>query len=437
VCAKSQSGYFFDAWNVTSGSATIQAAQMETTLVIVNSDATIKARFVEAGSVRLTGISSGAYVYSNATSGWVGKLVKTGSGIINSIKPGIMTIAISEEGKRTEYVTITVPEGSELTDTIELHDASPLIFGSETVVKIAGKDVTIGPDESVACDDLDRDGDRDLAILRGNGDVELYETRNTEFSLKKIVSTKISDANCLRVADLNSDGFPDLLISSSANGIMHIPGCGSFCFRDTVITLKTGGCTGFSIVNYQQTTLPVFAIGKPDGTVVIDNKNIEACDGSVIDVGSDAKPLFIDLSGDGKDDMVLIDSTGIVVWFRYDPSGDTCFKAMGPVNANGKSIECMVSGTISFVYGDEGELPEMLYAGKDGVLRRITAQLRGDFDGDGTVGFSDYMLFVNAWNLSETDTTWVPLANMTITAGEQKIDFADYLLFVGSWGKIK
>ena len=47
------------------------------------------------------------------------------------------------------------------------------------------------------------------------------------------------------------------------------------------------------------------------------------------------------------------------------------------------------------------------------------------------------MLFVNAWNLSETDTTWVPLANMTITAGEQKIDFADYLLFVGSWGKIK
>lgn len=79
----------------------------------------------------------------------------------------------------------------------------------------------------------------------------------------------------------------------------------------------------------------------------------------------------------------------------------------------------------------------MLYAGKDSVLRRITAQLRGDFDGDGTVGFSDYMLFVNAWNLSETDTTWVPLANMTITAGEQKIDFADYLLFVGSWGKIK
>ena len=127
MCAKSQSGYFFDAWNVTSGSATIQAAQMETTLVIVNSDATIKARFVEAGSVRLTGISSGAYVYSNATSGWVGKLVKTGSGIINSIKPGIMTIAISEEGKRTEYVTITVPEGSELTDTIELHDASPQV----------------------------------------------------------------------------------------------------------------------------------------------------------------------------------------------------------------------------------------------------------------------------------------------------------------------
>ena len=125
-----------------------------------------------------------------------------------------MTIAISEEGKRTEYVTITVPEGSELTDTIELHDASPLIFGIETVVKIAGKDVTIGPDESVACDDLDRDGDRDLAILRGNGDVELYETRNTEFSLKRLYLPKFR-MNCLRVADLNSDGFPDLLISSS------------------------------------------------------------------------------------------------------------------------------------------------------------------------------------------------------------------------------
>lgn len=195
---------------------------METTLVIVNSDATIKARFVEAGSVRLTGISSGAYVYSNATSGWVGKLVKTGSGIINSIKPGIMTIAISEEGKRTEYVTITVPEGSELTDTIELHDASPLIFGSETVVKIAGKDVTIGPDESVACDDLDRDGDRDLAILRGNGDVELYETRNTEFSLKKIVSTKISDANCF--VSLEYDTSKVRMI-----GVLnHLPGKSAF-----------------------------------------------------------------------------------------------------------------------------------------------------------------------------------------------------------------
>jgi PKD repeat protein/alpha-tubulin suppressor-like RCC1 family protein len=446
VRAAGNSGYLFESWNVTAGSATILSVQAESTFVIAGaSDATISAHFIKPGSVVISGIGSGAHVYSNATSGWIGKQVMTGPGTLGNIKPGAVILAIGDEGKRTEYVSAQVVEGQKTVDTVNLHDAAPLVFGRGKIFEISGFAFTIGNDASVACDDLDCDGDRDLAILRKNGTVELYENKGTSLSLKKILSLGVTDAKCLRIADWDGDGFPDLLVASSANGIIRIPGCGSFCFADTQIMLKPGECAGFSIFDYNRFTKPEFAIGKTDGTFVLDTAKdgmsgsfqIKECNGRVVDAGVNAEPLFIDLNGDGIDDLVMVDSSGTLVWYRNNLPDNTCFSAMGPVNVDGAPLRCALPGHLSLMYGDKGELPGIFYTDTSGVLQYLTAQLRGDLDSDGVVGLADYMKFINAWDLKEGDRLWVTSANMALNSGVQKIDFADFLLFVNSWGKSK
>ena len=61
-----------------------------------------------------------------------------------------------------------------------------------------------------------------------------------------------------------------------------------------------------------------------------------------------------------------------------------------------------------------------------------TAPSGPDFDGDGIVGFSDFLVLAGAFGSREGDVHYDPRCDLT---GDGRIDFDDFLTFVQSFGK--
>ena len=55
-----------------------------------------------------------------------------------------------------------------------------------------------------------------------------------------------------------------------------------------------------------------------------------------------------------------------------------------------------------------------------------------DFDGDGTVGFADFLQFVEKFGLSEKDEAYQARFDLN---GDGVIGFGDFLIFVNAFGK--
>ena len=66
-----------------------------------------------------------------------------------------------------------------------------------------------------------------------------------------------------------------------------------------------------------------------------------------------------------------------------------------------------------------------------------------DFDADGEVGFSDFLLIVNAFNASSSSVGWtlpfgspgIPLSRLDAT-GDDTVDFSDFVIFQSSFGNV-
>ena len=62
----------------------------------------------------------------------------------------------------------------------------------------------------------------------------------------------------------------------------------------------------------------------------------------------------------------------------------------------------------------------------------VAAQNNADFDGDGTVGFADFLEFAGQYGTQRGDGRYQAKYDLN---SDGKIDFADFLLFAGSYGQ--
>ena len=60
-----------------------------------------------------------------------------------------------------------------------------------------------------------------------------------------------------------------------------------------------------------------------------------------------------------------------------------------------------------------------------------TGTTHADFDGDGTVGFSDFLQFAAQFGLSQGDEEYDPRFDLD---GNGAIGFSDFLIFAGAFG---
>ena len=73
---------------------------------------------------------------------------------------------------------------------------------------------------------------------------------------------------------------------------------------------------------------------------------------------------------------------------------------------------------------------QMATSGLPVPVRRMT--IASDFDGDGTVGFEDFVLFARAFGTAPGDGLYESRFDLN---GSDRIDFADFVLFAGVFGQ--
>ena len=66
------------------------------------------------------------------------------------------------------------------------------------------------------------------------------------------------------------------------------------------------------------------------------------------------------------------------------------------------------------------------------VVFEVAPVLPGDFNGDNTVNFSDFLLFVQVFNTAEGDEDYNQVFNLDNT---KRVDFGDFLIFVTNFGR--
>jgi hypothetical protein len=445
IKAIANNGCFFDSWVIVSGTLNIDNPYAEETWIHpLNVSTTLKAQFVPGGAIELVNLDSLAEVYLYASSGYYGKHVLTGPGIIPAVKPGNQIVAVRKAGKRTAFIPLKVISGVTVRDTVSLRDPVPLTFSEKAAFKVGQMPITTGNTSSAVYEDIDGDGERDLLMLLENGTLKIYSSKAGELTSAVDFATGIPNSTCIRIADWNGDGFPDILISSLKGVIYCLLGMGGASFADTQVVFDCkSNCSGFDMDEINGDGLVDFIIGHPDGTITFASSDNEKWifsdgklkDGTLINAGENVAPLSIDLNGDGLNDLVVGTAGGSVEW--YLNYGDGTFVSEGPVVANGSGLRLEGAAKISQTCIDEGELPVLVLDDSSGNVWKVSGRLKGDFDNDGTVSFSDYLIFVNAWGLTENDPAWKWNINIALSPYRQIIDFDDFKYLLNTWGKTK
>jgi subtilisin family serine protease len=397
------------------------------------------------GRILIRDVSSNAITRLNATSGWPGVPVLTGSGQISSLKNGTYSLAISDNGYRTLYYYGTIADGCIDTITFSQHTATPGMFSSALPLQTASGPLNAGGLVSVIIDDADNDKKRDIVYTGTDGKIYMCKGDGISFSAPTLIYSGFSGRNTLRCMDWNNDGVNDLILFNVNGTVWLCRGNENGQLQnDTVLfTMNTIGCTGMDIVQQVNGSI-AFYTGFSNGTIqyltlandgsqqisVVRDRN-----GQPIDVGNDADVSVFDVSGDGKMELIAGNSIGIVRVFTLKSTdtaaGSFIFATGGiPTGQNGRV-------SLSSSIGSDSSLSVIVFSDNSGAIYRSTSEVRGDITGDGRVDVLDLQQLGIHWGKRSTEVGWTPSVNLSTSdpaAGPQMINVLDLQVLGNSWG---
>ena len=118
---------------------------------------------------------------------------------------------------------------------------------------------------------------------------------------------------------------------------------------------------------------------------------------------------------------------GATVTFAVTAGAGTLSDTTATTDANGRAATTLTlgrqAGTITVV---------ATVADLEPVTFTATARAASDFDGDGIVGFGDFLQFAGKFGLREGDTEFDARFDLD---GNGAIGFSDFLIFAGAFGK--
>lgn len=393
---------------------------------------------IEVFTSQLTveGLSENGKAYLYATSGWIGTKVLDGNGTI-TVKPGSYVLCAVDSGARSEYVPLTIEQNAEETVTLDMRSTVPTLFGELTPVNDADDNpISLGVFASAIMEDIDRDGDEDLVAVDIDGMIYVYtNNEGLELELSQDLGLESESAvQCIRLIDLDGDNALELLLGMGNGEILALD---MTSFETELIYTAQDGLTGFDLADINGDDEPDIFLGYADGTIDIaesDGAGGHAAavliDG--IDVGENAAITNMQLSADNEIDLLTGNMSGEVQWMKRNDDGT--YTSQGAVNAGGKALTVTADAALSFSYNGVGELAKIVVTDESGNVSTAQGVLTGDFNDDGVVDFTDFLTFIDTWNVSEGGDGYVSRANMFLSeTADQIIDFSDFLVFIEVW----
>jgi subtilisin family serine protease len=404
---------------------------------------------VAPGSITINSIGASAQVFLYATSGWYGKKMLDGPGTMSGIDPGNYVMAVRENGKRTEYVPTLVVTAKDTSRTLALRPPVPLIFDKKDTLKSGIVALNTGGFANCAFGDFDGDGSADLVAALPDGTVKLYHAAGGGYTLSRTVSLGVSGVQCVRVADWNGDGLADLVVAKGIGDISVFINNGAFAFApESIVFHASMNCSGFDICDVNNDSKPDFLLGYQGGGIEIAASSgaawqvstLRLPDGTAINAGPNAGPMFIDISGDGQEDLAAGNNGGEVRW--YEKLHDSVFIDRGFLNSFGSPLTTAGAVKISRMYGSVGDFQSLVLSDASGLVYKVNALLKGDFfvDPSNTVDIMDLSAFGDAWQTAEGAAGYMPQCNLDLTpggSGSQVIDIFDLAVFGDCFGKSK
>ena len=301
------------------------------------------ATFFEGGSIAIGDVNGDGVLDVVAVS-----VLQTSSGFTNARLTNIATQVFLGDGKgnleaptevdSTLSGAITIPFGQ----AIQLADMN----GDGALDIVANMEVS-----------FPQVGDFVLVSLNSPGGFAQFSYGVNESNLNEFQSQSAAD---VVIADLNGDGIPDVLWNPGGPnfGVIYAAygdGTGNISFTPTQVVGNIPGLQVFNladvngdgkpdIVTYNSGSVTVFP-GNGDGTFSTYPTSAYAASNG----GGDQQPLVMDYNGDGKPDIVYVDSILNVASF-YAGHGDGTFQgasAVDPGAVNPTNLQILGSGDIN------------------------------------------------------------------------------------------
>ena len=259
--------------------------------------------------------------------------------------------------------------------------------------------------------------------------------------------------SALVAGDFNGDGRTDLAVASvgsdgGSDDVSVLLGNGDGTFRDQV--RYAAGTAPDALVardfnGDDRTDLAVANAGSNDVSVLLNLGGTFAAPGPVV-TNSHATPLVADLSGDGTDDVMVIDGAGDILWRKGQPQEPGTFDPPITINRGHPARDIVAVDTHQgrvLASVDATDNAISLYGWRDGTFVRIgslptgllpaqivTANLNGDgWDdlvvrnaGDGTL-----TVFFNNGSVSDAtgDAPFQPPVTLPVGLGVSDVTLAD------------
>ena len=251
--------------------------------------------------------------------------------------------------------------------------------------------------------DLDRDGNRDLAVanIRGSNISLLFGDGFGSFTLRDSITTVHKAPHAIASGDFNEDGFPDLVTANrDSHTVALFLGDGTGGLVGPTFFATGMGPRWIAVADFNEDEHADLAVTNRDDdnvSILLGDGNGNFAAAGNFYTGDGPVPIdVVDFNGDGlidlavgndlSDTLVVLtgDGTGIFSFASAIPVGMAPKNiAVGDLNQDGISdaaVACLLDGTISIVFGDEqGSLTSTSYPAGGGSFAVVIE----DFDGDG------------------------------------------------------